>query len=88
MKGMDGGGSAHRCLMIRFSKRVPVVMTDEYRTTKDCPVCNNYDLNMKCPKRNDTYYNYRLEKERNKIYMVFHTVNAVRDCSRAIPSRQ
>ena len=40
MKGMvgGGGGSTHRRLMIRLSKRVPVIMTDEYRTTKVCPV--------------------------------------------------
>ena len=45
MKGMDGGGSAHRHLMIRLSKRVPMVLTDEFRIAKACPVCKNYDLN-------------------------------------------
>ena len=28
MKGMDGGGSTHRRLMIQLSERVHVVMTD------------------------------------------------------------
>ena len=41
-------------------------MTDEYRTTKACPVCKNYDLKMKCPKGEVTYHNYRLNKEYRK----------------------
>ena len=59
----DGGESAHRRLMIRLSKRVLVVMTDEYRTTKACPVCKSYYLTIKCPKGNATYCNKYLNKE-------------------------
>ena len=83
MKGMYGGGSAHRRLMIRLSKRVPVVMTDEYRTTKGCPVCRNYDLKMKCPKGNATYYNEYLKKEcRKEIHGLSHCGNCKKLFSR------
>ena len=61
MKGMDCVGSAYRRLMIRLSKRA-----DDYRTTNACPVCKNYDLKMKCPKENATYYNKYLNKEFRK----------------------
>ena len=45
MKGMDDGGSKHYYLMMQLSKKVRVVMTDEYRTTKACPVCKDYWIN-------------------------------------------
>ena len=61
MKGMDGGGSTQRRLMIRLSDRVPVVMT-MYRTTKACPVCRNYDLKMKYLEGNTRSYNKHLKK--------------------------
>ena len=66
---MDGGGFADTLLMIRLSKSVITVMTDEYRTTKACLVCKKYDLNMKYSKRNATSYNKHLNtrvKERYK----------------------
>ena len=37
MKGMDGGSLAHKRLMMLFSKRVRIIMTNEYRTTKAYP---------------------------------------------------
>jgi len=37
MKGMDGGASAHKQLMMMLSKRVRIVITNEYPTTKGCP---------------------------------------------------
>ena len=73
MKGMDGGGSSHRRLMILLSKRVRVVMTDEYRTTKACSVCKNFDIKMKCPKGKATYHSHRLKKEfRKNIHGLSH----------------
>ena len=39
MKGMDGGSSAHGRLMVLLSKRVRIVMTDEYLIIKACPNC-------------------------------------------------
>ena len=66
MKGMDGSGAAHKPLLIRLSKKVHVFMTDEYRSTKACLVCQDYDLKMKYLKGNDNYYNNRLKKECNK----------------------
>ena len=54
MKGMDGCEYSYRRLMIRLSKRVPVVMTDS-KTKKACPVCKKHDLKMKFPKGNATY---------------------------------
>ena len=41
MKGMVGGGSAHKRLMALLSKKMRVVLTSEYRTTKACPTCRN-----------------------------------------------
>ena len=35
------GGSDHRRLIIRVSKRVLVFMIDKYRTTNACPVCKD-----------------------------------------------
>jgi len=52
MKGVDGGDSAHKRLMMLLSKRVGIVMTNEYRTTKGCPKCMVNSLSMKCPKGN------------------------------------
>ena len=79
MKGIDGGGSAHRRLTIRLSKRAHVVTTDEYRTTKACPVCKNHDLKMKCPKGKDTHHNYRLNKEYRKD---IHGLSHCKCCNR------
>ena len=45
MIGMDSDGSAYKRLMAGLSKKVRVVMTDEYRTTKACPVCKDYWIN-------------------------------------------
>ena len=59
MKGMDGGSSAHKRLMMLLSKRVRIVLTNEYRTTKACPKCRNNKLSMKCLKGNSWYYNSR-----------------------------
>ena len=58
--------SVHRRLIMRLSERVPVVMTDEYKTAKACPLCKNYDFNMKCPQGNVSYFH--LEKEYRKEY--------------------
>ena len=52
MKGMVGGGSAHKRLMALLSKKMRVVLTSEYRTTKACPTCRNKDESMVQPKGN------------------------------------
>ena len=56
MKRMDIGDSTHKEIMIQLSKKVPVVMTDEYRTIKACSVCKDFDSKMKRPKA-VKYYN-------------------------------
>merc|ERR1719469_381630 len=48
MKGC--GSSAHGRLMRLLSKRVRVVMTNEYRTTKACPKCRDKTSSMRQPK--------------------------------------
>ena len=65
VKGIDGGGSTHKRLMMQLSKKVRVIMTDEYRTSKACPVCRVYDLKMECPKGNDDKYNYFSHRFKN-----------------------
>ena len=50
MKGC--GSSAHGRLMRLLSKRVRVVMTNEYRTTKACPKCRDKTSSMWQPKGN------------------------------------
>jgi len=75
MKGMVGGGSSHKRLMMLLSKRVRVVMTDEYRTTHACPHCreNAMDLSMIHPKGKEKYYNRTLDKYiRKKIHGLSH----------------
>ena len=64
MKGMDGGCSAHKRLMMLLAKRVRIVLTNEYRTTKGCPKCANKEFSMKCPKKNSEYFH----RGRNKNY--------------------
>lgn len=59
MKGC--GSSAHARLMRLLSKRVRVIMTNEYRTTKACPRCRNNECSMKQPKGTQVY------KDRNDV---------------------
>ena len=54
MKGLDGGGSAHKRLMTLLSKKARIVLTSEYRTTKACPACRAPDEKMVQPKGNAT----------------------------------
>ena len=78
MKGMDGGSSAHGRLMVLLSKRVRIVMTNEYRTTKACPKCKNKELSMQCPKGNAKYYNSRQERYYRKI---IHGLSQCKNCN-------
>ena len=52
MKGV--GSSAHERLMRLLSKKVRVVITDEYRTTKACPKCREQGHSMRQPKGSKT----------------------------------
>ena len=75
MEVIDGGGSVicTQTLDDTAPKRVPVVLTDEYRTTKACPACKKYELRMKCPKGNATYYNRYFNREfRKQIHGLSH----------------
>jgi len=55
MKGLDGGGSAHARLMRLLSKKVRIVITSEFRSTKACPTCRDPNGKMTNPKGNATW---------------------------------
>ena len=59
LKGMDGGDSAHKRLMMLLSKRARIVMTNEHRTTKGCPKFEDKSLSMNCPKGSSFSKNWR-----------------------------
>ena len=61
-------------------------MTDEYRAKKAYPVCKDYGSKMRCAKGAVNYYNHRF-KNAKKIYVGFHTANAVIGCSSVSISR-
>ena len=78
MKGMDGGSSAHGRLMVLLSKRVRIVMTNEYRTTKACPKCKNKELIMQCPKGNAKYY---ISRQGRYYRKVIHGLSQCKNCN-------
>ena len=59
MAGMDGGSLAHGRWMLLLSKRVRIMMTNEYHITKACSDYKNKELIMRCPKGNAKYYDSR-----------------------------
>ena len=59
MAGMDGGSLAHGRWMLLLSKRVRIMMTNEYHITKACSNYKNKELIMRCPKGNAKYYDSR-----------------------------
>ena len=68
MKGMDGGGSAHKRLMTLLSKKARIVLTSEYRTTKACPCCRSPDLKMVQPWGHATYDDKNGVERRKRIH--------------------
>ena len=68
MKGMDGGCSTHKKLMMMLSKRVHIVMTNEYWSTKACPKCKDKTIKMKWSKGNRVSRNW-------KYYFHHHNVS-------------
>ena len=57
MAGMDGWSLAHGRLMVLLSKRVHIAISNEYRTTKAYPKCQNNKYYKQCPRGNCSSYN-------------------------------
>ena len=86
MGGMDGGNSAHGRLMVLLSKRVRIVMTNEYRTTKACPNCKNKELSMQCPKENANITIVIKADTTERLYMDCNSLKIATRFSRAATS--
>ena len=54
VKGVDGDGSAHKRLMMLI-KKIRIVLIDEYRTTKACPIWCKRENKMKQTLGNSTF---------------------------------
>jgi len=90
LKGMGGGASAHRRLMMLLSKIVRIVMTNECRTTKGCPKCVDNSLSMKCPKGNqfsenhkEYYHQHKAScfKSHDSFYQKNHGLSQCNNCN-------
>ena len=68
MKGMDGGGSAYKRLMTLLSKKVRIVLTSEYRSTKACPSCRTPDENMVHPLGRERWKDKNGVERRKRIH--------------------
>jgi hypothetical protein len=78
MKGMDGGGSAHKISADDTSlqegagkiRRIfpSIVLTSEYRTTKACPSCRSPDEKMVQPWGHATYDDQNGVERRKRIH--------------------